>query len=148
MQAQPVAINERRAVAIPTSTPVIDPVAVASVERACGAKPPNRALDETRKARRKIGVELARFDAMGQALDDFGATIRTVAARPVKTIRDPQAGTNRRPRVTSKASLLLRPAFAGLGERHDVLQTHYPSIAGSCNDPHRPGVTVPGLVMR
>src|SRR5687768_13968563 len=83
----PVAIDERRTVPVLASTPVIDPVAIASVQGVRSAKPPNRALDETRKARRKFRVELARVNATGQALDDLGTAVRPVAGGSIRMCR-------------------------------------------------------------
>jgi hypothetical protein len=63
-----------------------DAVAVAAVEPGFGAKPPNCVLNEPREIRREAGVEAARIDLAGDALDDSGATVWRVAAGAVEVV--------------------------------------------------------------
>ena len=62
---------------------MIDAMAVAAVEPGCGAKPPNRVLDEPREVGGVGGVEPPRIDAAGNPLDDGGATAGGIAAGAV-----------------------------------------------------------------
>ena len=76
------AITATKQLAVPVvaSAVVIDPIAVANVETVLGAIPPDRALHEPRKRRRKGRVELSRIDVRRDQVDDLCAAARTVAA--------------------------------------------------------------------
>ena len=62
---------------------VIDPIAVADIEAALGAIPPDRVLNEPRKDRRERGVEGAGIDLFGHGFNDVGAAALPVAGRAI-----------------------------------------------------------------
>src|SRR5213082_1635770 len=82
-QRHATAALEDRAVSLLACRPIIDAMAVAAVEPGCGAKPPNRVLDEPREVGGVGGVEPPRIDAAGNPLDDGGATAGGIAAGAV-----------------------------------------------------------------
>jgi hypothetical protein len=62
---------------------VIDPVAVADIEATLAAVPPDRELHEPGKGLRKLRIERSRVNVVGNALDQVGAAMQSVASRPV-----------------------------------------------------------------
>ena len=65
---------------------VIDAIAIADIEPALGAIPPDRVLDEPRKDRWKGGVERAGIDPFGHGFNDLGAAARPVAGRAIGVV--------------------------------------------------------------
>ena len=82
-QLNPVAIRAGRTEAQAAGVPVVDPIAVAKVEAARGAKAPDGVLDEAREGGGESGVELARVDLFGKGAQDVCTPTRGVASRPV-----------------------------------------------------------------
>src|SRR5438034_5126167 len=69
-----------------TSISIIDAVAVADIEAALGAIPPDRVLNEPRKDRRERGVEGPGIDLFGHGFNDVGAAAAPVAGRAIGVI--------------------------------------------------------------
>ena len=65
------------------TNPVIDSIAVADIEAALAAVPPNRELHEPGKGLGKPRIERLRVNLVRNALDQVGAAMRSVASRPV-----------------------------------------------------------------
>ena len=70
-------------VAVVAAAPVVDSIAVADIEATLAAVPPDRELHEPGKGLGELGIERSRVDAVGNALDQVGAAMRSVASRPV-----------------------------------------------------------------
>src|SRR5580704_16926113 len=64
---------EHRAVSLLAWRAVVDAAAVAAIEPGFGTESPNRVLDEPWEAGGERGIEAARIDVAGDALDDRGA---------------------------------------------------------------------------
>jgi hypothetical protein len=62
---------------------IINPIAVADMEAASAAIPPDRVLDEPGKGLRKGWIELPGVDPLGNGLNNIGAAARPVAGRVV-----------------------------------------------------------------
>lgn len=58
---------------------VIDAVAIALVEAALGAEPPDRVLDEAREGFGVVGIECPSIELVGHRRDDRGTPARTIA---------------------------------------------------------------------
>ena len=65
------------------SLSIIDPVAVADIEAAAGAIPPDGVLHEPRKHHRERGIERAGINPFGHGCNDVSAAASPVASRAV-----------------------------------------------------------------
>ena len=77
---------EYRAVGLLARRAIVDAVTVAAAQASFGAKPPNRVLHEAWKIGREGGIEPARIDVAGDALDNRGAASRGIAAGTVGVV--------------------------------------------------------------
>src|ERR1700730_7538081 len=62
---------------------IINPIAVADIEAAPGAVPPDRVLDEPGKHRGEGGIEGAGIDPFSHNFNDVSAAARLVASYPI-----------------------------------------------------------------
>src|SRR2546423_15363510 len=76
----PVACTVQLATYVIAPYAIINAVAVAHVEHALGAVPPDRQLDEPRKGGRKTGVELAGIDSFAGLPQDVGGGISELSS--------------------------------------------------------------------
>jgi hypothetical protein len=66
---------------------VVNAVAIADIEPALGAIPPNRVLNEPRKHRREHGIEGAGVDPSRYGFDDLSAAAGPVTGRAIGVVR-------------------------------------------------------------
>jgi hypothetical protein len=66
---------------------VIDPIAIADIEAAPGAIPPDRVLHEPRKNCWEPGIERAGIDPLGHGCNDLSAAAAPVAGRAIGMVR-------------------------------------------------------------
>ena len=83
MQFDAIAAAVQLKVQIFATNPVIDPIAVADIEATLAAVPPDRELHEPGKGVREPRIERSRVNVVGNALDQVGAAMQSVASRPV-----------------------------------------------------------------
>ena len=65
---------------------IVDPIAIANVEAVLGAIPPDRALHEPWKRRRKDGIELAGVNVGCKQMENPSAPSRPVAPISVRVV--------------------------------------------------------------
>ena len=83
MQFDAITAAVQLTVQIFATNPVIDPIAVADIAAALAAIPPDRELHESGKDLGELGIKRSRVNVVGNALDQVGAAMQSVASRPV-----------------------------------------------------------------
>src|SRR5258708_40339687 len=86
LQRHATAPIEHGTVGLLAASAIVDPATVAADQAVFGAKPPNRVLHKPREVRRVSGVEMTCIAFAGDALDDRGATVSSVAAGTVSML--------------------------------------------------------------
>jgi hypothetical protein len=86
--AQSHAITAPKQLAMPVVATgvIVDPIAIANVEAVLGAIPPDRALHEPWKRRRKDGIELAGVNVGCKQMENPSAPSRPVAPISVRVV--------------------------------------------------------------
>jgi hypothetical protein len=77
-----VAHRAHSVVQVAAAVGIIDAIAVADIEAALAAVPPDRVLDEPGKGARKGRIELSGIDPVGDGCNNVGAAARPVAGQP------------------------------------------------------------------
>jgi hypothetical protein len=86
-QDHPITHQADPAIQVVAALDIINAIAVADIEAALAAIPPNCVLDEPGKGLRKRWIELPGIDPLGHVLNDVGAAAESVASQPVLVLR-------------------------------------------------------------